>query len=258
MKSFLVFIVIFFFSFSFSSEIAEIRKLYQSALIYLDEGKLDLAETNLISILRYPNQNRKAIRTFVSKAHYFLGEVYFIKEDFNKAIINYRIVLERFKEEEIYSKTLYKLGRTLIIADRLNEGIGVLEDFILNYPQNSELIPSSYYWLGRAYLKKGERNRAISYYKKILESYPNSYFAYEVRESLKTLSGMEENEGMISNIPFVTNKNILIEKEKKEKLEKEKELLKKIIALLEIKQELLELKMEYLNRIAREKEESLK
>ncbi|MGC8764908.1 MAG: tetratricopeptide repeat protein [Brevinematia bacterium] len=253
------FLIFFLFSSALlysADQIGEVRKLYQNALISIGQGDLFTAETNFIIITRKPYHDREAFRAYISKSYYFLGDIYFIREDFSKAITYYRIVLSKFRDEEISSKALYKLGRTLIMADRVDEGIGVLEEFIMKHPEEKELISSSYYWLGRAYLKKGDRERAISSYNKILQEYPESYFAYEVREKLATLSGIRENIETISNLPAVTNKNILIQKERKEKLDKEKELLKKILTLLEIKQKLLELKMEYLDKIAKEKEEN--
>lgn len=238
----------------FADEIGDLRRLYKDALVNLGNGNLNVAESNFILITKKSDQEKKAFKPYISKAYYFLGDIYFIKEDFKKAITFYRIVLTKYRDEEIASFALYKLGRTLVISDKLEEGIGVLQEFIINFPEEKDLISASYYWLGRAFLKKGDREKAIASYKKILEEYPESYFAYEVRVKLDALFGIQQNQKDISNIPVVTNKNILMHKEK---LQKEKELLKKILTLLEIKQKLLELKMEYIDKMAKEKEENL-
>ncbi len=252
-RFFLIFFI--FYSSLFSQDIGDVRALYKEALIEFSNGNIVKAESNFIKITRNPNRNIKIYREYIAKSHYFLGEIYFLKEDFKKSILNYRIVLEKFPDEEIYAKTMYKLGRTLIISDRLDEGIGVLEEFNIKYYDDKNLKGASYYWLGRGYHKKGEKEKAIQSYQKVLSENPDSSFAYEVREILKTFSEIIKNETNISIITEKTNINIQKQQEKKQKLEKEKELLKKISSLLEIKQKLLEIKLELLNNSAKEKEE---
>ncbi|MCX7821128.1 MAG: tetratricopeptide repeat protein [Brevinematales bacterium] len=255
MKRFFLFCFIFYANFLFSNEIGQLRATYKEALADFANGNILKAESNFIKITRNPNRNIKIYRDYIAKSHYFLGEIYFVKEEFKKSILNYRIVLEKFPDEEIYPKALYKLGRTLIISERIDEGIGVLEEFIIKYPEDTNLTSASYYWLGRGYQKKGEREKAIQSYQKLLTNYPDSSFSYEVREILKTFSEIRKNETNISQITIKTNIDIQKQQEKKQKLEKEKELLKKISTLLEIKQKLLEIKLELLNESAKTKEE---
>ncbi len=249
-KSLLILSLMFFFSLSFSDEIGEIRKMYKEALTEFGKGNITKAESNFIIISRNPKRDIKVYREFIAKSHYFLGEIYFLKEDFRKSITYYRVVLEKFQDEEIYEKALYKLGRTLIIADRLDEGIAVLEDFNRKYTTSNG---ASYYWLGRGYLKKGEKEKALSSYEKLLSLYPDSPFAYEVRETLATFGEIKKNDNKISNLKI--NPEIEREKEHRLKLDKKKELLKKISYLLEIKQRLLEIKLELLNQSIISKEE---
>lgn len=253
-RFFLIFFI--FSSYLFSQDIGNVRLLYKEALSEFANGNISKAESNFIKITRNPNRNIKVYREYIAKSHYFLGEIYFLKEDFKKSILNYRIVLEKFPDEEIYPNTLYKLGRTLIISERLDEGIGVLEEFTIKYSSyDTNLLSASYYWLGRAYQKKGEREKAIQSYQKILSEYPSSSFAYEVREILKTFSEISKNETNIIQITIKTNIDIQKQQERKQKLEKEKELLNKISKLLEIKQRLLEIKLELLNESAITKED---
>jgi TolA-binding protein len=241
----------------FSQSSGEVRKLYYQALQALGRGEIELAYTNFTNILNIKDQNRIILKPFIAKSYYFLGEIYFLKEDFDNAILNYRKVLEKFPREEIYRKAFYKLGRTLIIAERLAEGIPVLEEFIAKYfTDEKKLIPSSYYWLAKAYLKRGEKEKALSFFNKILYEFPDSAFAYEARQNINSLGALENNKIEISKISSEKNEaELLKEKEKNIKLQKEKELLDKISKLLEIKEKLLEIKLNLIEEFAKEKEE---
>lgn len=257
MRKLALLLIILFPAILFSEEIGEVRRLYKEALSDFAEGKIDAAISNFTLISRSKRRNEPLFRFYIARSYYFLGEIAFLKEDFDKAILNYRIVLERFQEESIYERAFYKLGRTLIIADRLIEGIGMLEEFITKYYSNTNFVASAYYWLGKGYIKNGEEEKGISCFRKILENYPFSRYAYDAREILKTFSSIKETKMEKKEIGGFENEKspeLVKEKEREKKLLMAKEFLEKVSKLLEIKQALLEYKMEILEEISRKRE----
>lgn len=44
--------------------------------------------------------------------------------------------------------------------------------------QNTKASPAIYFWMGKIYEKKGERAKAIEFYKKVIAIFPDSYYAF--------------------------------------------------------------------------------
>ncbi len=73
------------------------------------------------------------------------------------------------------------LGNELLRQDKIDDAI-ILSSF------NTKIFPSSsfaYYWLGEAYKKKGNRELAVTNYRKAIDINPDNTSAYEKLMELK-------------------------------------------------------------------------
>ncbi|MDQ3062545.1 MAG: tetratricopeptide repeat protein, partial [Acidobacteriota bacterium] len=68
----------------------------------------------------------------------------------------------------------------LASADKSDAGLELLKAAVELYPKDANLYDS----IGEFYLKKGEKEEAIKYYKKVLEINPNSANAKQMLERL--------------------------------------------------------------------------
>lgn len=67
----------------------------------------------------------------------------------------------------------YELGRTYIADEQYSSGVKVLEEFIGQYP-NSKFYSQALSDLGLAYMNLGQKDKALSYYDRVVKSSPKS------------------------------------------------------------------------------------
>ncbi len=83
-------------------------------------------------------------------------------------------------------KAIYELGRTYISQDRFAEGASTLELFVNKYPNNdarTEVLSS----IGLAYLNMGENQKALSFYKRVIEESPKSSDAQSALAAIRSI-----------------------------------------------------------------------
>lgn len=180
---------------------------------------------------------------YAAKSYYFLGDIEFIKQNYALAVLYYEKVAGAYYNEDIYPRDIYKLGRTLVLSGRTSEGISVLEDYIDRYGAVDMQSDHAYYWMARAYAKKGDNCRAEAGYSIILSNYITSPLTFEARNSL---SALEQQDMQASNSITNTAGADTV---------KEKAMLIRMSKLLEIKQKLLEIKAARVDELARVKEQ---
>jgi tetratricopeptide (TPR) repeat protein len=184
--------------------------------------------------------------------------VYFIKQDYNQSIRSYQTVVQKFYRQEIYSKAMYKLGRTLVIAGRYKDGMALLSDYISQYSNKDYLADSSLYWTARGYIGAGDFQTALKTFNFILEKYPSTGLSYEIRSSINKLTKYLETQNSQSS---QTNNlltpdsgklsNAAAIRQQTGQLEDEKVMLEKISRILQIKQRLLDIKAEKVEILSR-------
>ncbi|MCJ7728230.1 MAG: tetratricopeptide repeat protein, partial [Actinobacteria bacterium] len=171
--------------------------LFQLAVCQEKNVKKDLASENYKEIwLKYPlneyseiaweNLNKLAeegsIEPFVPTANqiYNRGEIYFNIYYYYSALDEFNRILQgdylNSLSQELYSKTLYKIGRCY-----LNMGdSGQARDYLLQsyqkYPSGS-VADDSLYYLGRSLTNLDQDADAISYYQKLVELFPTSNYS---------------------------------------------------------------------------------
>ncbi len=241
---------------SFGQDLAEVKKNYLQGVTSLANNDLKSAEESFNRVISAHAAKNKTFDPYIAKSYYFLGDISFIRQDYDKAVDNYKLVARLYYQEDIYSKSLYKLGRTLVMAGRYSEGIAVLEDYIAQYQNKDFLEDHSYYWMGRACAKKNDYIRALSIYQFVLDKYPSSALSFELRNSISTLQGILEEQNSQRSMQEEKSTGLLDLKQKNELLVKEKNILEQMSRLLQIKQRLLEIKAIKVEALARLKEQN--
>lgn len=160
-----------------------LNRLYIVGLQYLTEGELTQAEIAFRSIIAFPSTSRgwRVIRFYKGKAHYYLGDIYFIQKKYASASSNYRAVASEYTDIEEYSPSIFKLGRSLILDGSHRDGIEILKNYYLNYGGKDGLADNSLFWIARGYLNAKQHLPALKFLEQILSEYPNSALAYDVR-----------------------------------------------------------------------------
>ncbi|GEM_PF-1842489 len=255
LSGFMILFVLWTASAGNSQEIGQVRKIYLDGMTSFTGRDLKKAGDNFRRIIGMSLPRNSLFDPYTAKSYYFLGEIAFIRQDYERAVDFYKTVAGLYYEEDIYPRDLYKLGRTLIISGRLNEGIAILEDYLSHYGGMDRLEDHAYYWMARAYAGKGDYFKAISFYKFILNNYMESDLTFESRNSISILENL--NEKQVTNT-FETN-NILINitnNTENVNFEMEKAILERISRLLAIKQRLLEIKAARVDALSRLKEQN--
>lgn len=112
--------------------------VYRLAICHLDEGNYDRAKQYFQQLIFEMPQSSK-----VSEAHFRLGEYYFNKRDFHKAIEQYKYLLESW-DDPYFNMSLYKLGWAYFnindYANAISTYIYLISDINLLETLNTELL----------------------------------------------------------------------------------------------------------------------
>ncbi|UCE06862.1 MAG: tetratricopeptide repeat protein [bacterium] len=126
--------------------------LYRLAICHLDEGNYDRVKEYFQRLIFETPQSPK-----ISEAHFRLGEYYFNKRDFHKAIEQYKYLLENW-DDPYFNMSLYKLGWTYYnindYANAISTYIYLISDITLLETLNTELLGKT---------KADVQNEAIDY-----------------------------------------------------------------------------------------------
>ncbi len=243
----IIILALFAATLSRAQDIGDVRKKYLDGMTYFANNDLKRAEANFKNIIGMSLPRGTLFDPFMAKSYYFMGDIAFIKQDYQGAIDNYKTVARVYYNEDIYSRDMYKLGRTLVLSGRPNEGIAMLEDYISRYGDKDSLADHSYYWLAKGYAKNNDYFKALSTYQFILSNYATSAMTFEVRNSISILKDITERQSTNSVNTLLLNSG---------KLDMEKEILEKMSRLLVIKQRLLEIKAAKVEALSRLKEQN--
>jgi tetratricopeptide (TPR) repeat protein len=247
-----LFMTFFYLSVLSADEEGDLKAKYLKAVISLSDNNVYDAEKRFIEIINITNINKKYIEKYKARSYYFLGDVYFLKQDYEKSIKYYKTTAQKYYNEDIYSKSLYKLGRTLVINNNSDEGIDMLNDYIAKYDNSDQLADNAYYWMARGYIAQGDYLSAFNTYQLILKKYPSTPLTYDIRNSMDKLEHLIDEQ----NCAIAGTNSIQSIKQRNVRLAQEKTLLEKMAELLQIKQRLLEIKSEKVEIYNRLKEQS--
>lgn len=91
----------------------------------------------------------------------------FSSEKYKEALAGFKRIVEAKADAEYVPKALFEMGRCLFMLQQFDLTVKHFTQMIQTYPKHPDLIDTLYY-LGQAYEKKGDADRAKGFYKKIL------------------------------------------------------------------------------------------
>jgi len=98
---------------------------------------------------------------------YYNGVSLFGQNKFQEALDEFKKVAEQKEDEEYAVKALFEIGRCLFQLKQFDAAIRQFSGLIQKYPKLPDL-PEALYYIGQCYEEKGEGDRALGFYKKIL------------------------------------------------------------------------------------------
>jgi len=126
--------------------------LYRLGICHLDEGNYDRAKEYFQQLIFETPKSQK-----VSEAHFRLGEYYFNRREFHKAIEQYKYLLESW-DDPYFNMSLYKLGWAYFNINDFSHAIStyiyLISDISLLETMNTELLGKT---------KADVKNEALDY-----------------------------------------------------------------------------------------------
>ncbi len=108
------------------------EKMYKAALTAFNAGEYDVAVSKFDALIRlFPGIGLAA------HSQYWIGESYYVRKEFKKAIEEYRKVLLRWPESPRVPETLLKTGLSFLALKKTDKGHQVLKRLIEDYPNHS-------------------------------------------------------------------------------------------------------------------------
>ena len=129
------------------------------------------------------------------------GNMYLLKHDYDRAIDCYRELDERFPKGKNGHYAHWKSAWLNLRQGRNDEASRAFEQQVTNYPDSAE-VPAALYW--RARLAEEQQNTAMAraYYGKLVDRFPNYYYADRSRERLQQVGeGDPVSDATLNRIP---------------------------------------------------------
>ncbi len=109
---------------------------------------------------------------------------YLLAKRYDRAIDFYRELQERFPNGRFGAYAHWKTAWLTLRQDRKDEAAQAFEQHIALYPSSVQ-VPAALYWGARLAEDKGEQGRARAWYEKLVERFPNYYYADLARARLQ-------------------------------------------------------------------------
>ena len=120
---------------------------------------------------------------------YYNAVSLFSQQKYKEALIEFRKIMNDGQDEEYNAKSMFEIGRCFFSLNDFDQCIAQYTALIQKFPKHPDLLDSLFY-VGSSYEKKGERERAISFYKKILAMAPaDSTVNRKAKKALRNLEG---------------------------------------------------------------------
>jgi soluble lytic murein transglycosylase len=132
-------------------------------------------------IRRFPSSR------WLEEALYSGGNMYLLKHDAKQATYHYTTLVEMFPQSVYGPSAHWRASWMNYRLRNYSEAARLMDEQIARYPAGIE-APSAIYWRGRMY-EDEEHNfgQAVNYYKVLVASYTNYYYAELARQRLKVL-----------------------------------------------------------------------
>lgn len=152
------------------------RKLY-------DVGEMQRASNDDDGFIRTVDQIRQAAPTspWLEQALLYVGNIYLLRNDYDKAIDAYREIEQRFPGGARTAYAHWKAAWLSLRQGRNAEAKKGFEEQIELYPESSE-VPAALYWRARLAEEDGDLAMASACYDKISQRFRNFYYGPLARE----------------------------------------------------------------------------
>jgi peptidoglycan lytic transglycosylase len=168
-----------------------------------DIARDDHDEDRLNSLMAQMRQTTPTSRWF-EQSLLSAGNMYLLKKDYDHAIDYYRELDQRFPGGRLAHYAHWKATWLSLRQGRTDDAKQGFEDQIAKYPDSAE-VPAALYWRGRIAEDAHNIPIARAYYRKIVDRFPNYYYANCSRERLQQLgTGTVATETLLDHIPPVT------------------------------------------------------
>ena len=121
---------------------------------------------------------------------YYDAKSLFSQEKYKDALVGFKRLVESNADPEYTEKALYDMGRCLFMLQQYDVTIRHFTQLVQTYPKHPDLV-DTLYWLGQSYEKKGDKERATGFYKKILAMEADEDASVRLRAQ-KALRALEE------------------------------------------------------------------
>ncbi|HON12841.1 MAG TPA: cyclic nucleotide-binding domain-containing protein [Treponema sp.] len=102
----------------------------------------------------------------VAKAYYDAVSL-FSQDKYPQAFAGFKKIVEANQDPEYVAKSVYEIGRCLYLMGKFDECLKHYTAMITTYPKHPDL-GNALYFMAQCYEKKGDKDRAATFYKKIL------------------------------------------------------------------------------------------
>ncbi|MDP3804837.1 MAG: tetratricopeptide repeat protein [Candidatus Omnitrophota bacterium] len=148
---------------------------YELGWAYNMEGKSDEA---LGAFLWVENESKDINLSASSIAK--IGDIYFDRKDYKKAIESYDMVLDKYPDSFIADYAQYQIGNIFFVSDRYDEAALAYQTALANFP-NTGLRGKIIFQLGASFFKKGDFERAASQFTAVLKDFQDSVLAGQAK-----------------------------------------------------------------------------
>ncbi len=114
------------------------------------------------------------------------GNLYLVRNDYDRALDFYRELAQRFPQGSVAPYANWKVAWLSLRQGRDDEAKRGLEDQIARYPASAQ-VPAALYWRARLAEEDNDPVKASRYYRKLVDRFPNYYYADLARERLLKL-----------------------------------------------------------------------
>ena len=178
---------------------ASAEKWYQSAEIARNTND-DAELSTILQHMRATTPNS----LWLESALFTAGNMYLLRQDYDRAIDYYREIHERFPNSSKASYAHWKCAWLTYRQNRPEQAKKYFDQQIEFYPGSNE-VPNAIYWRGRMAEADQNYGLARSYYLKLSDRYRNYYYGVAARKRLATLPEAQPVAvGSLQHIPGIT------------------------------------------------------
>ena len=154
-----------------------------------DLGEMQRAANEDDAFLLTVGEIRQAAPTspWLEQALLYVGNIYLLRHDYDKAIDAYREIEQRFPKGPRAPYSHWKAAWLSLRQGRTNDAKTGFEQQIALFPDSNE-VPAALYWRGRLAEEDGDAAMASAFYQKISDRFRNYYYGPLARERSSTLT----------------------------------------------------------------------